>query len=200
MAKGKKITIEICTKDTLLKYNSSSNHQGVIIILPGDNTPKAKKDELLLNVSKEKGVLVILDRLTDPHNIGSIIRSAEALGARGVIMPRANSPRITGTIAKCSAGATAHIPILFISNIAQFLEEAKKYGFWIIGTSEHGNIDLSKIASTKPAIIVIGNEGSGIKKLTEQKCDYTVKIPLKGKIESLNASVAAGIILYEILK
>lgn len=198
-AKSKGVNIELCEKQKLFSFHDSSNHQGVILLLPASNQSENKKI-VLKDIAKNNGVLVLLDQLTDPHNIGSIIRTAESLGANGIVIPKSNAPEITGTIAKTSAGATAHIPIMFISNVASFLEEAKKNDFWIIGTTDHGNIELDKVSTIKPAIVVIGSEGTGMRKLTEDKCDYKVRIPLKGKINSLNASVAAGIVLYEILK
>jgi 23S rRNA (guanosine2251-2'-O)-methyltransferase len=198
-AKNKGVHIEMCPKEKLSSYHNGSNHQGVILEIPGKQH-SLSKESLLKETFAKKGVLVLLDQLTDPHNIGSIIRTAEALGAQGIVLPKANSPEITGTIAKTSSGATAHIPILHISNVASFIEDAKQHDLWVIGTTDHANTDLSKISEIKPAVVIIGSEGGGMRKLTEEKCDYTVKIPLKGKISSLNASVAAGIVLYELLK
>ena len=141
-----------------------------------------------------------LDRISDPHNVGSIIRSAEALGASGVALSRAHSAEVTPVVVKASAGATAHLPVLTVSNVAQFLERAKARGFWIIGASGEGESSPEDVAEVRPAVLVIGSEGEGMRRLTEHKCDYMVRIPLRGTIASLNASVAAGIILYELLK
>lgn len=158
------------------------------------------ENEFLNHVLLERGILVLLDQLTDPHNIGSIIRTAEALGAAGLVITKSRSTDINSTVIKTSSGATAHLRILTISNISNFIEKAKKIGFWIIGTGERGNAKLSLLKEMKPSIIIIGNEGKGIRRLTQEKCDIIAQIPLKGKISSLNASVAAGIILYEALK
>ncbi|MCU0822459.1 MAG: 23S rRNA (guanosine(2251)-2'-O)-methyltransferase RlmB, partial [Spirochaetes bacterium] len=143
---------------------------------------------------------VLLDQLSDPYNIGSIIRSAEALGADAAVMPRSNSPDINETIKKTSAGATAHLKIMSISNVAGFIDSAKEAGFWIIGSDEEGSEELDRMKELKPAVIIIGNEGTGMRRLTREKCDFVFRIPLKGKISSLNASVAAGIMLYIAMK
>lgn len=177
----------------------SSVHQGVILKIPHTHK-KSDKNSILKSAVEKKGLLLLLDRLTDPHNVGSIIRTAEALGGSGIIITRSNSPGINPTVAKSSAGATAHMDIITISNISSFLKSAKDCGFWIIGTSEHGDKDLSRLRDMRPAIVVIGNEGSGMRQIVEEKCDFIVGIEMKGKIRSLNASVAAGIILHEMLK
>ncbi len=200
-AKKKNMRIVFEEKTFFTSRFSSATHQGVALETASGSSSKADmgEKELLAAAKEKKGVLVFLDRITDPHNAGSIIRSAEALGAVGVVLPKSNSVDITPTVIKSSAGATAHIDIVRVSNPARFLEDAKDEGFWIIGTSDHGTADIKSLRNLKPAVIVIGSEGSGMKKLTEEKCDTLVRIPLKGQVSSLNASVAAGIILFEIL-
>lgn len=199
-AAEKKVPIRREERDFFKKFGSSSAHQGVILLLSaGAQIPNKEKSLSELTV-EQKGVLVLLDNISDPHNAGAIIRTAEALGCSGIVMPGSNAVGITSTVIKTSAGATAHIPIQNVTNVAAFIEQAKKDGLWIIGTSGAGTISVADIAKYKPALIIIGSEGSGMRRLTEEKCDAVVTIPLKGKIESLNASVAAGIILYEIMK
>ncbi len=195
--KGVRITEE--DKQYFESLGPSSTHQGVILRLAGRKTATVSADDLLTETAARKGVIVLLDQVTDPHNTGSIIRSAEALGALGVVMPAAHSSGITPVVVKSSAGATAHIPVLTVPNAAAFLDKAKEAGLWVIGTTDHATTSLSKIKEMKPAVVVIGSEGTGMRRLTEEKCDMTVRIPLKGKVSSLNASVAAGIVLYEIL-
>lgn len=193
--------VKIITEDkTFFKdISSSSTHQGVALHIPA-----AKKEsdpfEVLKKVASEKGTIILLDQITDPHNLGSIIRSAEALGCGAVILPKDKSAEVNETVHKTSAGATAHIEIITIVNVAQFLDELKEFGFWIVGTSDHGTIPVTKLSDVHPACIIIGSEGKGMRRLTEEKCDYIVSIPLKGKVSSLNASVAAAIVMYEILK
>ena len=198
-ADKKGITHVLCDRETLSGYSSSSGHQGVVLISPRKREILTDSD-YIDHVSRKNGILVLLDQLTDPHNTGSIIRTTEALGGDGIILPRAHSAEINPTVVKASSGATAYLRIITVSNVANFLDRAKESGFWIIGTSQSGDSELSVLSNLRPAVIIIGSEGKGMRRLTEEKCDYTVKIPLKGKISSLNASVAAGIVLYEMLK
>jgi 23S rRNA (guanosine2251-2'-O)-methyltransferase len=198
-AKQRGVRISYCEKDVLAKVDSSSRHQGVMLRLAA-RTRLPREEDFLDEVAAASGLIVALDRISDPHNVGSIIRSAEALGASGVALSRAHSAEVTPVVVKASAGATAHLPVLTVSNVAQFLERAKARGFWIIGASGEGESSPEDVAEVRPAVLVIGSEGEGMRRLTEHKCDYMVRIPLRGNIASLNASVAAGIILYELLK
>jgi len=181
---------------------SASRHQGVVLLLHRDpmTAPSPHPDDLIATCAEHRGVIVLLDHLTDPRNAGAIIRTAEALGCSGAVIPKQRSAHHTPAFEKASAGATAHLPIVWIANVASFLEQAKKQGMWIIGTSERGNDTLDRVREYRPAVVVIGSEGEGMRRLTEDKCDLVVRVPLRGKIASLNASVAAGIVLYEILK
>lgn len=198
-AKRKKIAVAFRDKDFFRGISGSSDHQGMALRL---DSPRARDDDrdLLEHAALVKGVLVLLDEITDPHNAGSIIRTAEALGCHGVLMTKSNSPGINATVVKASAGATAHIGIGTVTNITGFLEGAKKNGFWIIGTGEEGEKSPADTAGFRPAIVIIGSEGKGMRRVVEEHCDFMVRIPLRGKVQSLNASVAAGIVLYEMMK
>lgn len=197
----RKKNIRIITEDKsfFTKHLPSSVHQGVLLYIKAQKT-RSHDYDILKKIADRKGSVVLLDRITDPHNTGSIIRSAEALGCDAIIITKDNSAGINETVIKSSAGATAHIEIITITNISQFIDELKKLKFWIIGTSDHGNIPIDKLGNVHPACVIIGSEGRGMRRLTEEKCDYTVSIPLKGRVSSLNASVAAGIVLYELMK
>ncbi len=203
-AQAKRIRISRRGRDFFTHLGPSSRHQGVALRLQVP-VPASAMDGaglaagLFSRTAGRKGVIVLLDQITDPHNTGSIIRTAEALGCDGIIIPRAHSSGITPAVIKSSAGATAHIEIIQIGNVASFLDEAKRNGFWIIGTADTGNQELSKLGMVRPAVVIIGSEDTGIRRLTAEKCDFIVRIPLAGKISSLNASVAAGIILYQIM-
>jgi 23S rRNA (guanosine2251-2'-O)-methyltransferase len=197
-ARKRGINVVSVDKDEIAKLHDSSSHQGVILRVRSSD--EALDEKMLIQKTVEKkGIIVLLDQLTDPHNIGAIIRTAEALGAQGIVMPRAHAPVASETIAKTSAGATAHIPMVMVANAARFIEDAKSAGLWVVGSDETGTTEMSELSSIKPALLVIGNEGTGMRRLTAEKCDYIVRIPLKGKVSSLNASVAAGILIYEMI-
>jgi 23S rRNA (guanosine2251-2'-O)-methyltransferase len=200
-AEAKSIKVQFKDKAFFAGLGPSSRHQGVILKIPRSfHVTGTVAGPLLTYIREHRGVLVLLDRITDPHNVGSIIRTAEALGCGGVILSKSHAPGITPGVVKASAGATAHIEIHHASNIASFLAEARAAGLWIIGASEHGEKDLDTIGDIRPCVVVIGSEDTGMRQLTLEKCDFLVRIPLAGKVSSLNASVAAGIILYQIMR
>ncbi len=193
------VEIERVEKNFFEKLAPSSVHQGIILRIP-QGLDAQPDDVVIQNAARSKGVLVFLDRLTDPHNVGSIIRTAEALGAHGVVVQGAHSAPINPTVIKASAGATAHVPVLEISNAGSFIEKARGAGFWIIGSAAQAEYAPDDLRGFLPAVLVIGSEGDGVRKSILEKCDRVVRIPLKGKVASLNASVAAGILLYHLLK
>lgn len=148
----------------------------------------------------ESPILLILDEITDPHNIGALIRTAECAGIDAVVLPKHHSASITETVMKTSAGAVEHVPVTRVTNIANTLDRLKSDGFWIIGTDGAAEKRYDEIDYTPPITIVIGAEGKGMRRLVKEKCDFLVRIPLKGNIESLNASVAGAIVMYEAVR
>lgn len=175
-------------------------HQGVIALAAAREY--ATLDDLLENAAGkgEAPLLVICDELTDPHNLGAILRSAECVGAHGVIIPKRRSVGLTATVAKASAGAVEYMPVARVTNINAAIADLKEKGVWIFGTAAEGSIPMYQADLTIPAAIVIGNEGSGMSPLVQKNCDVTVHIPMKGNISSLNASCAASVLLYEALR
>lgn len=172
-------------------------HQG--IILEVEDVKTYKFEEVIPNIEKEYPLVVILDHLEDPHNLGAIIRSSEAFGVDAIILPNDRSVQITSTVVKTSVGTIEKMKIINVPNLNNTIKKLKDYGYWIVGTdmegTEYTNIDYkTKIA------IVIGNEGKGISRLVSENCDYLAKIPMKGTVNSLNASVACGIFLSEIVR
>ena len=145
-------------------------------------------------------LLLILDSIQDTHNVGAILRSADCSGVDGIIITKNNSAPINETVVKTSAGASEHVKITLINNLAQTIDELKQKGFWIVGSYLEGAKDYTKIDYKVPIAVIVGNEEKGIRKLTADKCDHLVRIPMKGKIQSLNVSVATGILLFEILR
>lgn len=195
LAEKRDIRVRTSEKNVFIK-RFGENAQGVALLLSESSVKYGIDYEA---VAEKNGTVLILDQITDPHNLGAIIRSAEALGCDGVVITRDNSCPVNSTVIKSAAGATAYIPIDRISNLSQFIDRIKELGFWVIGTSDHASADIRSISSVRPAACIIGSEGKGMRRLTESKCDYTVAVPLKGRVSSLNASVAAGIVLYSLL-
>ena len=177
------------------------NHQGVIAFIRAfqysDLSIILKK---IQNKKDVPPVLLMLDQIQDPRNLGAIIRTANAVEADGVIIPKNNAAEITASVHKASAGSTAYTPISKVTNLAQTIEQLKSVGIWVVGTDDDAEMSYTSADYTVPLCIVLGNEGSGIRRLVKQKCDYLVHLPMLGQISSLNVSVTAGVLLYEVLR
>ena len=175
-------------------------HQGVIASVAAHGY--ATLDDVFAR-AEEQGqapLIVLCDELSDPHNLGAIIRSAECAGAHGVIIPKRRSVGLTAVVSKTSAGALEYMPVVRVSNMTQVIRQLKERGVWVLGTAADGNTTLYKADLKGPAAIVIGNEGEGMSRLVREHCDYLVSIPMRGQISSLNASAAAAILLYEAVR
>ena len=175
-------------------------HQGVIALCA---VREYASVEDILRAAADKGeapLLVICDELSDPHNLGAVIRTAECAGAHGVVIPKRRSAGLTAVVAKTSAGAVAHVPVARVANIPTLLQDLKKEGVWVFGTAADGATSLYDADLKGPAAIVIGSEGSGMGRLVSETCDFLVRIPMRGKLNSLNASAAAAILLYEAVR
>lgn len=199
LAKEKRITVQIVERSKLDKMFPHENHQGVAASVASADYV-AWQD--IVDAARQKGedpLLVILDELEDPHNLGAILRSVDAVGAHGVIIPKRRAVPLTDGVAKASAGAIEHVSVARVSNLVQVIEELKKQGIWIAGADLHGEY-MHKQDLTGPLAIVVGSEGKGLGKLVRESCDYVVSIPMQGKINSLNASVATGVLLYEVYR
>ena len=175
-------------------------HQGVITLAAAHEY--ATIDEIMEEAAArgQAPLIVICDELTDPHNLGAIMRSAECAGAHGVIIPKRRSVGLTATVAKASAGAVEYMKVARVTNINNAIQELKERGVWVFGTAAEGSIPMYKADLTGPAAIVIGNEGDGMSPLVRKNCDVMVSIPMQGRISSLNASAAAAILLYEAVR
>jgi 23S rRNA (guanosine2251-2'-O)-methyltransferase len=197
LAQGKGIPIEYVPKDTIDRLSTTAAHQGVIAYVAVKEYITLKD---LLTISKERSeppLYCLLDGIEDPQNLGAIIRTAEAAGIHGVIIRSRRAAGLTATVAKASAGAVEYMPIARVANVAQALEDLKKSNVWVIGIDPAGNIDYSQVDFNLPTAIVIGSEGKGLSDLVKKRCDYLASIPMRGKITSLNASIAAAIVMYE---
>ncbi len=194
--KSKGVLIEEVSWNRLSQLTYGASHQGVALQLACSKTISLQQ---LIDFSKHNcpnPILLALDGITDPHNVGAIIRSAEAFDCKGVIIPQRRSAGLTGTVAKVAAGALEHLHVSRVVNLNRALEELKKNGFLVVGLSGDSQISISNFLEKAPLVVIVGSEDKGISLLTQKKCDFILSIPLKGKTSSLNASVAAAISLF----
>ena len=196
--KSKGVLIEEVSWSRLSQLTFGASHQGVVLQLASSKTISLEE---LIDFSKKSSahpIILALDGITDPHNVGAIIRSAEAFDCKGIIIPQRRSAGLTGTVAKVAAGALEHLRVSRVVNLNRALEELKNNGFIIMGLSGDGKLSLSQFHEKTPLVVIIGAEDKGISLLTQKKCDFLVRIPLNGKTSSLNASVAAAISLFHL--
>lgn len=198
-AKKHNVLIKYVKKDRLDKVSETGKHQGVIAYVAAYKY--AEVEDILDNARKkgEPPFVIILDGIEDPHNLGAIIRTANQAGAHGVIIPKRRAVGLTSTVARTSAGAINYTPVAKVTNIANTIEELKKEGMWFVCADMDGEV-MYNLDLKGPIGLVIGNEGEGVSRLVKEKCDFIAQIPMKGDIDSLNASVAMGILSYEIVR
>ena len=189
----KKYNVKIVKKYELDKM-TKENHQGIIL-----KVNDFKYSDLDSFTKKDDSIVVLLDHIEDPHNFGAIIRTCEAANVDGIIIPKNRSVDVNSTVIRTSVGATKYVPVAQVTNIKSTIDKLKKDGYWIVGTDMNGT-NYSQIDYKGKTCIIIGNEGSGMARIVRENCDFIAEIPMKGKINSLNASVAAGIIIYEAVK
>lgn len=175
---------------------AGKNHQGIILSI--EDYHYCDIDELIKD--KEKSLILILDHIEDPHNLGAIIRTAEAAGVDGIILPKNRSVLVNATVMKTSAGALQNIKISVVTNIYNTIEYLKDKGYWVVGTDIEDSVDYREIDYPDKTVLIIGSEGFGMTRLVKEACDFVARIPMYGKINSLNASVASGIMIYEIIR
>ncbi len=190
----RKISAKVLNKKEIARFDKFS-HQGIILDI--EDFSYTDYEEFYDNPNAK---LVILDHLEDPHNLGAIIRTAEAAGIDGIIIPKDRSVDVNSTVMKTSAGALENMRISKVTNLVSTIKDLKDNGFWIVGTAMEGDYDFKDIDYKGKVAVVIGNEGNGMSKVVRESCDYIAKIPMKGKINSLNASVAAGLMIYEMIR
>lgn len=199
LAKERGIIVQFVPKKKIDQL-SSENHQGIVASVAAYNY--AELDDLfkLAEVRGEDPFFIILDELEDPHNLGSIMRTADAVGAHGIIIPKRRSVSLTAVVAKASTGAIEYIPTVRVNNLSQTVEELKERGVWIAGTDAKGSIDYRQMDATIPLAIIIGSEGRGMSRILKEKCDFLYNLPMIGHVTSLNASVAASLLMYEVFR
>lgn len=199
-AKEKKIIVVEKDKRQMQEIAQTQNYQGVIAIVPPFEYCEVDEILEIAKERKEDPFILILDGIEDPHNLGSIIRTAETVGVHGIIIPKRRAASVNSTVSKVSCGAVEHVKIARVTNLSDEINKLKEKGLWICGTDINTNTYYYDQDLTGPIAIVIGNEGNGISEKVKKNCDFLVKIPMKGKVSSLNASVSTGIIVYEALK
>jgi 23S rRNA (guanosine2251-2'-O)-methyltransferase len=199
-AKERSVIVQRVPRKKLDQLAPDMNHQGVLAYM----APKEYVElEDLIELAKAKGnqgLLVVLDEIEDPHNLGSIMRSADGAGAQGIVISKRRSAPLTATVSKASAGAIEYIPVARVTSISQALKQLQKAGFWVVGTDVDADKRYDQVDYTGPIVIVIGNEGKGLRSLSKENCDFLVQLPMLGSVQSLNAGVAAGILLYEVIR
>ncbi|MGN0346883.1 MAG: 23S rRNA (guanosine(2251)-2'-O)-methyltransferase RlmB [Lachnospiraceae bacterium] len=198
-AKKHNCMMKFVSKDRLDQISETGKHQGVIAVVAAYEYAEVDDMLALARERGEKPFLILLDGIEDPHNLGAIIRTAHQAGAHGVIIPKNRAVGLTATVARTSAGALNHTMVAKVTNIATTIEDLKKEGMWFVCADMDGEL-MYDLDLTGSIGLVIGNEGEGVSRLVREKCDFKAAIPMKGKIDSLNASVAAGILAYEIVR
>ena len=192
------VAVRFLPRVELDRLASTGAHQGVVAVTSGKQY--ADLDDVIAAKRGAYSLLVVLDGVEDPHNLGAILRTSEAAGADGVVIPERRAAGVTGTVAKASAGASAHLPIARVTNIARTLEDLKSRNIWTVGLDERGQQNYDAVDYKMDCAIVLGAEGKGLHDLVAKKCDFLVSIPMLGKVSSLNVSVAGGIVLYEVVR
>jgi len=201
LARSQNVPLRFEERSQLDRLADSKDHQGVVALTA--SRPAATLEDILARAnsgSGQKGLIVLLDGVEDPHNLGAIIRTALAAGAHGVVIPERRAAGLTDTVARSSAGALAHLPVAKVTNLARTMEELKEAGYWIVGLDERSDISYTEVDYTSPVAIVMGGEGKGLHDLIRKRCDFVVSLPTTGPVKSLNVSVAAGVVLFEAVR
>ena len=199
-ARNQGVVVVETDRRKLDQMSQTRAHQGVVAVCAVKEYCTVQDILAIANDRGETPFVIVCDEISDPHNLGAIIRSAECVGAHGVIIPKRRSAGLTAVVDKAAAGAAEHMAIARVPNLTAALEELKKAGLWIYGTAAEGASPLWKTDLTGPIALVIGSEGDGMSRLVREHCDFTISIPLRGQISSLNASAAAAVLMYEILR
>ncbi|KMY46118.1 hypothetical protein AC622_19580 [Bacillus sp. FJAT-27916] len=199
VAKENKVMIQVVPKKKLDQM-VEGNHQGVIAQVAAYQYAELDDIFRLAEKKQEDPFILLLDELEDPHNLGSILRTADASGVHGIIIPKRRAVGLTATVAKSSTGAIEHVPVVRVTNLSRTIEELKERGVWIAGTDAKGSQDYRRMDGTMPLGIVIGSEGRGMSRIIKEKCDFLFHLPMVGHVTSLNASVAASLLMYEVYR
>jgi len=201
LARKQSVPVRFEERGQLDRLANSKDHQGVVAVAAA--RAAATLEDVLASANAcgaPKGLIVLLDGVEDPHNLGAIVRTALAAGAHGVVIPERRAAGLTDTVARASAGALAHLAVAKVTNLARAMEQLKEAGYWLVGLDEHADKAYTEVDYTSPVGIVLGSEGEGLHELTRKRCDFVVSLPTSGPVKSLNVSVAAGVVLFEALR
>src|SRR5438094_1447802 len=201
LARKQGIPVRVEERSQLDRLANSKDHQGVVALAAA--RAAATLDDILASANSGRGqigLIVLLDGVEDPHNLGAIVRTALAAGAHGVVIPERRAAGLTDTVARSSAGALAHLPVAKVTNLARAMGELKQAGYWLVGLDERADKTYTEVDYTSRVGIVLGSEGQGLHELTRKRCDFVVSLPTTGPVKSLNVSVAAGVVLFEALR
>jgi len=199
-ARARNISVRFEDRGQLDRLADSKDHQGIVALVAARAAGTLDEIVAAANAAAgqgEKGLIVLLDGVEDPHNLGAVIRTALAAGAHGVVIPERRAAGLTDTVARASAGALAHLAVAKVTNLVRTMEELKEAGYWLVGLDERGDKNYTDVDYTSPTGIVLGGEGKGLHELTRKRCDFVVSLPTSGPVKSLNVSVAAGVVLFE---
>jgi 23S rRNA (guanosine2251-2'-O)-methyltransferase len=201
LARKQGVPVRFEDRAQLDRMANSKDHQGVVALAAARAATTLGGVLACANSGKgQPGLIVLLDGVEDPHNLGAIVRTALAAGAHGVVIPERRAAGLTDTVARSSAGALAHLPVAKVTNLARAMEELKEAGYWLVGLDEKADKSYTEVDYTTPVGIVLGSEGQGLHELTRKRCDFVVSLPTTGPVKSLNVSVAAGVVLFEALR
>jgi len=197
LAKSKGVAVRFEDRPQIDRLAGTREHQGIAALAAAK--PAVELEDLLQR-NTAQGLIVLLDGIEDTHNLGAIVRTSLAAGASGVVIPERRAAGLTDTVERASAGALAHLPVARVKNLVRAMEEMKEKGYWLVGLDERAEKDYTEVDLTGSVGIVLGSEGEGLHELTRKRCDFPVSIPTKGPVRSLNVSVAAGVILFEVVR
>jgi 23S rRNA (guanosine2251-2'-O)-methyltransferase len=192
------VPVRFVQRTELDRMAGNASHQGVVAVTASKQYTDL--EDLVETRRGDYALIVVLDGVEDPHNLGAILRTADAAGADGVVIPERRAAGVTGTVAKASAGASEHLPVTRVTNVARTVEALKEHNIWVVGLDERANQTYDALDYNMDCALVLGAEGKGVHDLVKKKCDFLISIPMLGKVPSLNVSVAAGIVLYEVVR
>jgi 23S rRNA (guanosine2251-2'-O)-methyltransferase len=201
LARKNSIAVRFEDRSQLDRLANTRDHQGVVAMVAARAAVTLEDIIEAANNSKgQQGLIVLLDGVEDPHNLGAVVRTALAAGAHGVVIPERRAAGLTDTVSRASAGALAHLPVAKVTNLVRSMEDLKKAGYWLVGLDEAGERNYTEVDYTSPTGIVMGSEGKGLHELTRKRCDFVVSLPTTGPVKSLNVSVATGVVLFEAIR